>query len=175
MKGGSFVVCRTTQERKVAILSNNTFYDIDCGNEVKIALPPSSVIQKVSQAPGSMTVAALQKCEGPESCAAVKWCDENSGWKVEGDERVCRILGQNSRIIREDVLSIDQHLTVIPKVLPTTVKPWEGNGNFTVPAAPQAQGQVAGSQGPQVDMGRAQSSTVTGTRCQFECVAARFA
>ena len=68
-------------------------------------------------------------------------------------------------ITEESVLDLKYHLTVNSETLPTTVKDHKGNGNFTVPAAPQAQGQVAGSQGPQVDMGRSQAPVVSGQPC----------
>ncbi len=170
MKGGKFIVCRTTQERTVAIMKDNTFYDIDCGNEVKIALPPRDVVSRLSDQPGTTTITAGQKCSGVESCKKVDWCDANNGWVVEGSERVCRIPGQVSRIVQEDVLNIDQHLTVNPRVLTTTVNQWEGNGNFSVPPPPQARGDVAGSQGPQVNMGQSSNGNVSGKRCAYDCV-----
>jgi hypothetical protein len=165
MKGGRFIVCRTTKERTVAIMKDNTFYDIACGNEVKIALPPQSVIQRVAEQPGTTTIQAGQECTNEESCKKVEWCNSNNGWIVSGDERVCRIPGRNDRIVQEDVLNIDRHLTVNPRILETTVNPWQGNGDFRVPAAPQARGNVASSQGPAVDFGRPQPGSVSGVMC----------
>lgn len=41
---GHWTVCRTTKERKIALLKDGqTYYDTACGNEVRIATPPIAV------------------------------------------------------------------------------------------------------------------------------------
>jgi hypothetical protein len=143
-----------------------------CGNAVT-SIAAIAMNQNVTQLPAQTSFTQANCTESAEKCEQIKWCDEKKGWVVQGNERVCRIPGQNSRIVQEDVLNIDRHLTVNARVLPTTVNPWQGNGDFTVPAAPQARGSIAPSQGPAVDFGRAQVGSVSGVMCQTQGCSSR--
>jgi hypothetical protein len=143
-----------------------------CGNAVT-SIAAIAMNQNVTQLAPQTSFTQAACTESAEKCEQIKWCDDNKGWAVQGNERVCRIPGQNSRIVQEDVLNIDRRLTVNPRVLPTTVNPWQGNGDFTVPAAPQARGSVAGSQGPSVDFGRGQAGSVGGQSCHTQGCSSR--
>lgn len=139
-----------------------------CGNAIT-RISALAINQVVTQQPSmtTFTGAGSARCEGPEQCAQVRWCDDNNGWKMEGSERVCRVPGQTSRIVRENVLNIDDHLTVNPRVLPTTVSPVQGNGDFTV-NFPGPQGVINYGQS-NIQIQRQQNPVVSGTVCNGSC------
>ena len=163
MKGGKWVTCRTTQERTIALLEDGTYYDIGCGNEIKIAMPPTPLQSQVAQSPSFLTTASSLVCKGVEECKQVKWCDDNSGWYASKDDkgnhvRRCDIPGEVSVISKENTIHVQEHTTVIPVQLPTTVKPWQVAAPVSVPPAPAAQ----------IDLGRAAAPNVSGTRCDTQ-------
>ncbi len=163
MKGGKWVTCRTTQERTIALLEDGTYYDIGCGNEIKIAMPPTPLQSQIAQAPSFLTTQAPLVCKGVEECKQVKWCDDNSGWYASKDDkgnhvRRCDIPGEVSIISKENTIHVQERTTVIPVQLPTIVKPWQVAAPVSVSSAPA----------PQIDLGRSVAPSVSGTRCETQ-------
>ncbi len=137
-----------------------------CGNAISsIAAVP--VRQAVTLAPPVTSFSSIPAVctDSAERCVMKEWCDNNDGWKVIEGVRTCEVPGRHDRIIQRDTLDIERQLVVNPRTLPTTVNPWQGSGDFTVPPPPQARGVVQAPVGPAVDFNRSSAPTVRGLSC----------
>jgi hypothetical protein len=162
MKGGKWIACRTTQERTIALLEDGTYYDIDCGNEIKIAMPPTPLQSQIAQSPSFLTAKAPLVCKDPEECKQVKWCDDNNGWYATKDDkgdhvRGCKVPGLKSIITQGDEVVIEKH-TKISGHVSTEFTGWTGSNAINIPPAPAAQ----------IDLGRSVAPSVSGTRCDTQ-------
>lgn len=167
MKGGKWITCRTTQERTIALLEDGTYYDIGCGNEIKIAMPPTPLQSQIAQAPSFLTAQAPLVCKDPEECKQVKWCDENSGWYASKDDkgnhvRRCEIPGRKSIITQNDEVVIEKHTKVSGHVS-AEFTGWTGSNDINVPPAPALD----------VNLGRTAAPAVSGEKCTAEKCEAR--
>jgi hypothetical protein len=136
------------------------------------SLAPSQPLQShIQQIPSVMSSSAPLACKGEEECKQMNWCDVNGGWYPSKDGagnsiRKCDVPGEMSVISKQNIVRIQEQTTIMPEQLPTEVRPWKVAAPVTVPSAPAIRVEVQGSQGPQINMGRQQQGTVSGTNCQ---------
>ncbi len=136
----------------------------DCNNPINTisVMPIKQVINR--PAPQMSFASGAQMCTASkEECEQQVWCDENKGWvpAIDKDGKSfykCELPTERRVIAKEKIIQIEEHTTVIPVQLPTTVKPWQVAAPVSVPPAPAAQ----------IDLGRAAAPNVSGTRCDTQ-------